>query len=228
MFEWRSALPAEEVEVYRRAGFGNHVGFGVKPGLLVVDVQYRTLGDEAAPLDQALDMYPTACGSAGWAAVEQIAKLISAFRGAGAPVFYAIVAPKSVADAGRFGQINPKIASVGAKGYKIPPEVAPQGDEIVLPKRHASAFFGTPLSSHVIDHGLDTLVVAGATTSGCVRASVVDAFSYNLHAIVPGDAVYDRSRTSHLVSLFEMDQKYADVTTSDAVVERLAGVLAAG
>ena len=86
---------------------------------------------------------------------------------------------------------------------------------MLLPKRHPSAFFGTPLASYLIERGVDTLVVTGSTTSGCVRASVVDAFAYNFRVVVPHDAVYDRTPTVHKVNLFDMAQKYADVTSTD-------------
>ena len=87
--------------------------------------------------------------------------------------------------------------------------------------RSPSAFFATPLTSHLIDLGADTLVVTGCTTSGCVRGSVVDGFAYNFKCVVPHDAVYDRSATSHAVNLFDMASKYADVATTAEVLEML-------
>ena len=92
---------------------------------------------------------------------------------------------------------------------------------MLIPKKHPSAFFATPLASHLIDLGADTLVVTGCTTSGCVRGSVLDAFAYNFRAFVPHDAVYDRCATSHAVNLFDMAAKYADVATTAEIMERL-------
>ena len=103
-------------------------------------------------------------------------------------------------------------------------DLAPQPGDVLLPKKHPSAFFGTPLASYLINLGVDTLVVTGCTTSGCVRGSVVDAFAYNFRALVPWDAVYDRSKVSHAVNLFDMSEKYTDVmSTADALgrLERL-------
>ena len=95
-----------------------------------------------------------------------------------------------------------------------------EGD-VLIPKKHPSAFFATPLASHLIDLQADTLVVTGCTTSGCVRGSVVDAFAYNFRCLVPQDAVYDRSAVSHAVNLFDMASKYADVGTTTDILERL-------
>jgi nicotinamidase-related amidase len=99
--------------------------------------------------------------------------------------------------------------------------VAPEEGDILVPKRHPSAFFGTPLVSYLVEAGVDSLVVTGCTTSGCVRSSVTDAFSYNFRVSVPADAVYDRSPVVHEVNLFDMAQKYADVTTTDALLAAL-------
>lgn len=110
---------------------------------------------------------------------------------------------------------------VAAEGYDFVREVAPREGDVLLPKKHPSAFYGTPLVSYLIDARVDTLIVTGCTTSGCVRASVVDAFSNNFRVIVPHDAVYDRIPTVHQVNLFDMAQKYADVMSTGAVLEEL-------
>jgi isochorismate hydrolase len=111
--------------------------------------------------------------------------------------------------------------NIPEKGYEFPAEIAPREGDVLIPKKHPSAFFATPLASHLIDLQADTLVVTGCTTSGCVRGSVVDAFAYNFRVLVPQDAVYDRSAVSHAVNLFDMASKYADVGTTQEVLERL-------
>lgn len=107
-------------------------------------------------------------------------------------------------------------------GYQFVREVAPVDGDILIPKKHPSAFFGTTLASHLIDLKVDSLVMTGCTTSGCVRASVVDAFSYNFHVAVPQECVYDRSPIAHGVNLFDMSQKYADVLPTDELLHSLA------
>lgn len=206
---------------YEAAGFGRPVGLGSRPGLLIIDVQYRTVGTRPAPFDEAIKEFTTSCGEVGWAAVEKIARLLALFREKNWPVLYPYVAPKQSYDRGTLGAKVPSILEIPDKGYEFVAEVAPRPGDVLLPKRHPSAFFGTPLASYLVDAGVDTLVVTGCTTSGCVRSSVVDAFSYNYRVAVPSDAVYDRSPLIHEVNLFDIDQKYADVTTTEELIERL-------
>ena len=127
-------------------------------------------------------------------------------------------------DQGRLAEKVPALMGVAAKGYEFIPDVAPRPEDILLPKKHPSAFFGTPLASYLIDANVDTLIVTGCTTSGCVRGSVVDGFAYNFRILVPEDAVYDRSATSHAVNLFDMASKYADVMPTNAALQHLAQI----
>ena len=111
--------------------------------------------------------------------------------------------------------------TIDEHGYEFVEEVAPREGDILVPKRHPSAFFGTALVSYLVDLRVDTLFVTGCTTSGCIRATVVDAFAYNFRVVVPHDAVYDRSPTVHAVNLFDMAQKYADVVSTADALNRL-------
>jgi nicotinamidase-related amidase len=103
-------------------------------------------------------------------------------------------------------------------GYEFVAEIAPRPGDVLLPKKHPSAFFGTPLASYLIERNVDTLVVTGCTTSGCVRGTVVDGFAYNYKVVVPQECVYDRSPVSHAVNLFDMASKYADVRPTAEVL----------
>lgn len=224
---WDGIIPQAEVDAYEAAGFGRASGVGSKPALLIIDVQYRTVGTEPKPFWESIKEFPTSCGEVGWDAVAQIEKLVAQFREKGWPIIYPYVAPKENFDTGRLAAKVPALMGVAAKGYEFVPPVAPQPGDILLPKRHPSAFFGTPLVSYLVERGIDTLVVTGCTTSGCVRGSVVDGFAYNYRVVVPHDAVYDRSLTSHRVNLFDMNAKYADVMSTDDAIAALSKVDAA-
>jgi maleamate amidohydrolase len=206
---------------YELAGFGRPAGLGNRPALLIIDVQYRTTGTRPLPFAEATQEFTTSCGQAGWDAVPRIAALLKEFRDAGRPVLYPYVAPKQSYDSGRLGAKVPGIMNVPEHGYDFVADVAPADGDVLLPKRHPSAFFGTPLTSYLIEAGVDTLVITGCTTSGCVRSSVTDAFSLNFRVAVPSDAVYDRSPVVHEVNLFDMAQKYADVSTTGELLPRL-------
>ena len=219
---WDGIVPDEDIRRYEAAGFGRPTGFGTRPALLIIDVQYRTVGTERRPYWAAIDEFKTSCGDVAWDAVQQIARLSAGFRAQGWPVFYPYVAPKMNFDAGRLGAKVPAIMNIAAKGYEFVPTIAPKPGDVLLPKKHPSAFFGTPLVSYLVERGIDTLVVTGCSTSGCVRSTVVDAFAYNFRVCVPEDAVYDRSATAHAVNLFDMAYKYADVMPTQAVIDRIA------
>jgi nicotinamidase-related amidase len=219
---WHGIISEEEQKAYHAAGFGRPSGIGKRPALLIIDVQYRTIGTSPKPFWESIKEFPTSCGEIGWNAMHNIAVLLAEFRRNSWPVLYPHVAPKNKAtDGGRLAAKVPAIMNIPEKGYEFPAEIAPREGDVLIPKKHPSAFFATPLASHLIDLQADTLVVTGCTTSGCVRGSVVDAFAFNFRCVVPHDAVYDRSATSHAVNLFDMASKYADVGTTAEVLEML-------
>ncbi|PEQ11386.1 hydrolase [Novosphingobium sp. PC22D] len=218
---WTGIVSEEEERRYQAAGFGRPGGLGKRPALLIIDVQYRTIGTREAPFWEAIEEFKTSCGDAGWNAVRHIAPLLALFRAKALPVLYPHVAPKEAFDQGRLAAKVPELMTISAEGYRFVEDVAPREGDILLPKKHPSAFFGTPLASYLIDLGCDSLVVTGCTTSGCVRGSVVDGFAYNFRVTIPEECVYDRSPVAHAVNLFDMAYKYADVAPLDAVLDAL-------
>jgi len=221
---WDGIVPAEEQETYKLAGMGTASKFGSKPALLIIDVQYRTIGTRPQPIRQAIAEFPTSCGEIGWEAVRHMERILRCFREKKLPVIYPHIAPKAAYDRTAFSDRVPGVMKIPSHGYKFVEEVSPQEGEVLIPKYHASAFFGTQLTSYLVALGVDSLVFTGCTTSGCVRASVVDACSLNYKAIVCQDAVFDRSSVSHAVNLFDIAHKYADVMPTDdaiAVVESM-------
>ena len=218
MKPWDGIIPQAEQEAYRAAGFGKRSGLGRRPALVIIDVQYRTVGTKPMLFAEAIKEFPTSCGEIGWAAARNIARLLTFFRERRWPVIYPYVSPKESFDKGRLSEKVPALMTVAKNGYDFMAEIAPADGDILLPKKHPSAFFGTPLTSYLVDLGVDTLIVTGCTTSGCVRGTVVDGFAYNFRAIVPHDCVYDRSQVSHAVNLFDMSEKYADVMSCDELL----------
>jgi maleamate amidohydrolase len=221
---WEDVISADDIRAYEAVGFGRPSGLGKRPALLIIDIQYRTVGTRREPFWEAIKEFPTACGEIGWNSVDAIVPLLALFRERGWPVMYPHVAPKKAYDGGRLAEKIPAIMNVAAKGYEFVEEIAPVDGDVLLPKKHPSAFFATALCSHLIDKEVDTVVVVGCSTSGCVRGTVVDAFSYNFKVAVPHECVFDRSETSHKVNLFDLGQKYADVSSTADLMERLRAV----
>ncbi|MCB2108754.1 MAG: isochorismatase family protein [Rhodobacteraceae bacterium] len=224
MKPWDGIISEDEQRAYRAAGFGRPSGLGQRPALLIIDVQYRTVGTKPMPFWDSIKEFPTSCGDVGWNAVGNIKKLVDLFRARKWPILYPHVAPKVAHEGGRLAEKVPQIMNIAAHGYNFVEEIAPQPGDILVPKKHPSAFFATALASHLIDLSVDTLIVTGCTTSGCVRGSVVDGFSLNFRVSVPMECVYDRSRVSHAVNLFDMSEKYADVLPLDELLKKLDGL----
>ncbi len=196
-------------------------GAGKKPALILVDVYRAVFGDEPATIEQGMDLWPATCGMAGWNALPRIAQALAAAREHGIPVFHVTgfndlpnwrdarkgAAPQDDAAKARF-----------ARRHDIMDEVAPVDGELVLRKTAPSCFFGTPLTALLVREGVDTLIVVGESTSGCIRATVVDGKAFRFKVLVPEECVFDRDEAPHAINLFDMEQKYADVIPLEQVL----------
>lgn len=227
---WDPYLDERDKKVYQSAGLGTKMGIGKKPALVIVDVQYGFTGDSSENIEESIQKYPTSCGESSWRAIGQIKKLLEAAREAKLPVFYTIIEGSKSSSNDRVaikGNIfdHPALLE-GEKGTQVVEELNPKYGEIVISKKKPSAFFGTPLISYLTAHQVDTVIVTGCTTSGCVRATVIDAFSNNYRVIVPEECSFDRGIASHAINLFDMQQKYADVVSVEQVKKELAGLKA--
>ena len=194
---------------------------GEHPALLLIDCYQKVFGDRAQPLVEAIDEYPATCGSAGWEALPHLEALLLGARQAHVPVVHTTGDTRPEA---RLGAATLRSRAPGedeASGYDIIAPLTPVDGEIVVRKSRASAFFGTPLSTWLRQLDVDTLVVAGETTSGCVRASVVDAYSHGFRVAVVEQATFDRSALSHKVNLFDLHLKYASVLHLDRALDYL-------
>jgi maleamate amidohydrolase len=202
-------------DVYGERGFGGRQGAGRNPALVVIDLNYG-FTDPSSPLHCDTD-----------AAVQATARLLEAAReGERAVAFTTIeydegakrVAQAFIAKAPALTMLTP-----GSRWARIDERIAPREDEPVLVKLFASAFFGTALQPMLTAGGCDTLVVAGASTSGCVRATVVDGLQHGLSVLVPREAVADRAQSAHDASLLDIDAKYGDVVSLDEAIAVLRG-----
>ncbi len=210
-------LTSDEIAIIEASGWGQRQGFGRRPAMLIIDVTYGFTGDEPEPILEAIKRYPTSCGEAAWPALEAIERLLSAARDARLPIIYTRNDYRS--DGWDLGSWAWKLGNDAGRrvpsprANRIVDKIGPRSNEIVIVKKKPSAFFGTPLMSYLSDLQVDQLIVVGCVTSGCVRASVLDAFSYNLRVAVVREGTFDRLPLSHEMALFEMDAKYADVVS---------------
>jgi len=173
-------------------------------------VTYGFTGSEGLTLEEAVAEFHPACGPAAWEAMPRIARLIELFRGLKRPVVFT----RSDLDATTFtgkATHSKRAGKPPARFNEFPPAIAPREDEWVLEKTKASAFFQTPLSIYLVEQGVDTAVVCGVSTSGCVRATAVDAFSHGFKTVVVDDCCFDRSHFAHCANLFDLQAKYAAV-----------------
>ena len=213
---WDDVIPEAERRIYAKGGMGvERVGMGAKPAIIVVDMTYGFV-DSAYPLGYSPTGYP---------AVAAIRRLLDHARPLGVPIFYSISKRGTTAcEAGRWkgGGVIANPGMLDPKANTIAADIAPHPGDVVIAKTYPSVFFGTDLVSHLIYHRVDTLIV----TSGCVRGTALDAFSYNLRVIVPEECAADRGATSHKVALFEIHMKYGDVLPLSQVMDELTATCA--
>jgi len=199
MNAWDGLVGTDELEVYRRAGYGRLRREGRRPAVLVVDMEYNFTGDRPEPILASIAKFRNSCGAEAWRSIPRIARLLRVARARRVPIVYTHGFPRTSGVTRHEARI----------GTEIVRPLAPRRGDAVYRKEAASAFFGTPLAGHLVGLGVDTVLVAGCTTSGCVRASVVDAHAYRFRTVVVEECVFDRAPTPHRLNLFDMAQKYA-------------------
>ena len=225
---WDKFLTEQDQAVFAKSGHGARGGFGQRPALLVVDVSYAFCGDKDEPITESVKRWRNSCGSDAFKALPIIAKVLGAARGRNIPVIYTTGAVANNRDWGSWALKNSRTSDSllqnGLDGYEIMPQIKPEPHELVLRKLKPSAFYGTPLVSYLHQSQIDTLVIAGTTTSGCVRATALDGFSLNYRMAVIEDCCFDRFQASHAMNLFDMHAKYADVIESKAAISYFDGI----
>src|SRR5262245_25507241 len=217
---WKDVVDADTLQVYQ--AYRRKLYVGDNPAVLAIDLYNKAYQGGSRPVVEVDREFSGSCGENAWNALPPTQKLFAAARRAGIPVIYTTrhVDTKGVQSTNR--NLRDKAADV----YDIKAELAPERGELVIYKERASAFFGTPLVAHLQMKRIDSLIICGESTSGCVRASTVDAYSYGFHNTVVEECTYDRSMINHKVNLFDLHHKYADVMHIDEVLAHLEGLAA--
>lgn len=207
-------------DYYMQRGFGGRVGFGARPALAVIDMAKAWI-DQTAPIgsDNVEKI------------VRPILKLLGTARAAGIPILFTTMAfdPGGSESSGPVGRkllhMSERRSTIrGEASVEIDPRLERRSDEVLIEKQRASAFWGTAFGAHLIRHGVDTLIIVGCSTSGCIRATAESAHNENYHAIVVADAVGDRHMLAHECNLTDIDLRYADVLHSADVIGYLQGL----
>ena len=205
----------EAQEVYEKAGLGQGVTLGSRPAVLVIDFSCGFTDPECA------------LGSDCTEAVEQTKRVLDAARGKGLPVIFTTIGfEPSLKDGGLWLQKVPSLGDlqIGGRWVEIDPRLEPRTDETIVLKKGASAFFGTNLPAILVSQSVDSVILCGATTSGCVRATAIDLLQYGYPTLVPRECVGDRAQAPHEANLFDIDAKYADVVPLDDVLDYVESV----
>jgi maleamate amidohydrolase len=238
---WNRFLTPRDQAVFAASGYGARGGFGKRPALLVIDVNWAFCGDKPEPILQSIERWRNSCGEDAWLALPYIKSLIDKCRHKGIPVIYTTGARRDDNwDGGSWlwkntrgretsGRLRPSSRATGARssnldGNEIVTPIAPSPQDIVVYKQKPSGFFGSNLASYLTLLGCDSVIVTGTTTSGCVRATVLDAFSLNYRVALAEEGCFDRSQASHAINLCDMNAKYADVVKTAEALAFLDGL----
>ena len=218
---WKDVVPAADMHLYRR--FRRETFVGPHPALIAIDLYNAVYKGGPHPPSEIDDEFPSTCGIYAHQAIEPTKRLFGAARKAKLPVFYCTQdqrpnnRPAGAVSTRRQGRA-PELGD-----HEIYPEFTPQPTDVVIYKQRASIFQGTPILSHLSLLGIRSLIVCGESTSGCVQASVVDAYSAGFHVTIVEECTYDRAELTHKVNLFDLHHKYVDVMHLEEVEAHLAG-----
>jgi maleamate amidohydrolase len=221
---WTDVVPAADLKLY--SCYARETYVGTRPALLAIDlynIVYR--GGSKSPYE--LDpVYPNSCGAFAHDAIEPTKRLFTAARAAGIPIFYCTQETRPNNRPAGAVSTRRQNASIPHEidDYDIYHEFTPQATDIVIRKQRASVFQGTPIVSHLNILGVNSLIVCGESTSGCVRASCVDAYSNGLHVSLIEECTFDRAALTHKVNLFDLHHKYVDVMHAGEVITHLERV----
>jgi nicotinamidase-related amidase len=212
---WKDVIDPDTIQIYQ--SYRRKVFVGDNPAVLAIDLYNKAYRGGDRPVKEVDRQFSGSCGEYAWKAMPPTQLLFAAARRAGVPVIYTT----RHLDTAGVHSTNRNIGREADDTYAIKAELAPAPGELIIYKERASAFFGTPLIAHLQQKRIDSLIICGESTSGCVRASTVDAYSYGFHNVVVEECTYDRALISHKVNLFDLHHKYADVMHIEEVLAHL-------
>ena len=228
---WNKFLTERDKAVFATSGYGARGGFGKRPALLVIDVNYAFCDERPMPILESIKRWRNSCGEDAWVAMPYLKSLIDKCHAKGVPVIYTTgVRRPDNWDGGSWlwknsrGGEDRRTPASNLDGNEIVTPIAPGPRDIVVYKQKPSGFFGSNLASYLTLLGCDSVIVTGTTTSGCVRATVLDAFSLNYRVALAEEGCFDRSQASHAINLCDMNAKYADVVKTAEVLAFIEGL----
>ena len=219
---WQDVVPEADMRIY--APYARDTTVGPHAALLAIDLYNQVYDGGAKPPAELAAEYPSSCGIYAHRAIEPTKQLIAAARRAGLPIFFCTQDVRNNARPVGAFSTKRKGRVMSLNGYAIYPEFPVLDTDIMIFKQRASAFQGTPIVSHLNVLGVQSLIVCGEATSGCVRASVVDAYSNGFDVSIVEECTYDQTELTHKVNLFDMHHKYADVMKLAEVEAHLDGL----
>jgi len=218
---WKDVVDPQLLDIY--SAYQRKPRIGKKPVLLAIDLYNLVFAGGPLPVHEAVKVNRSSCGNFAWNAIKPIQELLALARANKIPVIYTTNDICRKAGSAALHATRRKVRDLDSRAYEIRAEFKPRASDLIILKERASAFFGTPLIVYLTQVGADSLIVCGESTSGCVRASVVDAYSYGLHPVVVEECCFDRSLLSHKISLFDLHHKYADVMHLEVLEAHLGG-----
>jgi nicotinamidase-related amidase len=216
---WKDIVDPKVLDIY--AAYERKTYVGENPALLAIDLYRLAYDGGPRPVEEVVKEFPSSCGVNAWNAIPPTQRLFKAARAAGIPIIYTTTENREEANVSKAYATARQKTRLSPDSWQIKEEFAPQPGDLIVYKQRASGFYGTPLIAQLNQMGVGSLIVCGESTSGCVRASVVDAYSNGIHVAVAEECVFDRSMLSHKVNLFDLHHKYADVMHVDEIAKHL-------
>jgi maleamate amidohydrolase len=215
---WQGLMPDDLMRLYAR--YERDVYIGEHAALIAIDLYELAYQGGAKPMSELAEEFPNSCGENAWNAIEPTKRVFAAARAAGLPIFYSTSEMRVDAKPSNISATNGR-SKPRAELFEIRTDFKPEPADVIIRKVRASAFFSTPLAVYLTQLGIKSVILMGESTSGCLRASAVDAYSHGFHVSIVEECCYDRNSLLHKVNLFDLHHKYADVMHVDEVIADL-------